>query len=166
MIDAPRSETVVIGLGNPLMGDDGLGIAVIEQLQQHWRFDPPVEIVDGGTWGMNLLHHIEGAGRLLLVDAMKSGKTPGALVVLQRDEIPRVLSTKLSPHQIDLREVLAVAELRGLLPDPTVAVGLEAERVEMSTELSPTLQDGVPSLIDRIIQLLEQWGHRVDRSGV
>jgi hydrogenase maturation protease len=166
MIDAPRSGTVVIGLGNPLMGDDGLGIAVIAQLQQDWQFDPPVEIVDGGTWGMNLLHHIEGARQLLLVDAMKSGKTPGTLVVLQRDEIPRVLSTKLSPHQIDLREVLAVAELRGSLPDPTVAVGLEADRVEMSTELSPILQDGVASLIDRIIRVLEQWGHRADRSDV
>jgi hydrogenase maturation protease len=69
---------------------------------------------------------------------------------------------KLSPHQIDMKEVLAVAELRGTLPDRTVAIGLQPERVELSTELSGLVRDGVPSLVARIIRQLEEWGHRAE----
>jgi hydrogenase maturation protease len=108
---------------------------------------------------MNLLHDIEGADRLLLIDAINVAQSPGTLVVLERDELPRYFGMKLSPHQIDLKEVLALAELRGTMPARTVALGLQPERIELSTSLSSALADGVPSLVQRIIQLLRDWGH-------
>lgn len=156
----PVVRTVVIGLGNPLMGDDGLGLAALQALQETWAFDPPVEMVDGGTWGMNLLPIIEGAHRLLLIDAIDVGARSGKLVELAREEIPRVLSAKLSPHQIDLREVLALAELRGTLPPETVALGLQPGRVEMSTSLSPALATQLPTLVARVTDRLREWGYR------
>lgn len=150
--------TVVIGLGNPLMGDDGLGLAMLGELRR-WAFTPAVEFVDGGTWGMNLLHIVEHAERLLLLDAIHFGAAHGRLITLRDDEIPRYLSHKVSPHQIDLREVLAVAELRGRLPADLVAVGLEPALVEMRTALSPTLARQLPLVVKQARYILREWGH-------
>ncbi len=117
-----KRRTVVIGLGNPLMGDDGLGLAVLDELRTGYAFPPDVELVDGGTWGMNLLPVIEDADELILIDAIDVGATPGAFVRLEHHRLPRYLATKISPHQVDLRDVLALAELRGTLPADTVAL--------------------------------------------
>jgi hydrogenase maturation protease len=154
--------TVVIGLGNPLMGDDGLGLAALERLRAGWRFHPPPSLVDGGTWGMNLLHEIEEAKRVLLVDAINADRPPGTLVVLGREDLPRFFAMKLSPHQIDMKEVLAVAELRGRLPDQTVAMGVQPQHIEMSTQLSDAAREGLPPLVAAIVGQLEAWGHRAE----
>lgn len=151
--------TVVIGLGSPLMGDDGLGLLALEALSRSRAFDPEPLFVDGGTWGMNLLPIIESAKRLLLVDAIRAGGAPGALVVIERDALPRGLGIKLSPHQIDLQEVLALAELRGHLPREAVAIGLEPERVELGCGLSPVVARGLDDLLERIASRLLAWGH-------
>jgi hydrogenase maturation protease len=152
------SGTVVIGLGNPLMADDGVGLKVLDRLQG-FEFDPPVELVDGGTWGLNLLPAIEDAERVLFIDAINTGTTPGTLVVLERDELPRYLSTKVSPHQVDLQDVLALAELRGKLPQMTVAMGVQPARVEMIAQLSPVVERGVDLLVAAVLSRLDQWGH-------
>jgi hydrogenase maturation protease len=155
--------TVVIGLGSPLMADDGLGLVALTMLREEWRFDEHVELVDGGTWGMSLLPHIEAADRLILLDAIDRDEEPGALVRLDREELPRFLSLKISPHQIDLREVLAVAEIRGKLPKQTVALGLQPERVELSDQLSPMVEDRIPDVVAHACRQLEAWGHEVRR---
>lgn len=161
MSDPAPSGTVVIGVGNPLMGDDGLGLAALAILQNEWTVDPPVAFLDGGTWGMNLLPEIEDAERLLLLDAIKGGQAPGTVVELVGDAIPRLFATKLSPHQIDLREVLALAEWRGTLPDHVIALGVQPERVELATALSAPVVQALPALVTRIVEVLEGWGHRV-----
>ena len=157
-------RTVVIGLGNPLMADDGLGLAALERLRAEWRVPPDVELVDGGTWGMSLLPTIEDAGRVLLLDAIRTGDAPGTLHVMERDALPRYLSTKLSPHQVDLRDVLALAELRGTLPADTVAVGLEPARVELSNELSDVLRVRLDDVVEAAVARLVAWGHAVVRA--
>lgn len=151
--------TVVIGLGNPLMGDDGLGLAALARLAGTWTLPPDVRLVDGGTWGMNLLPVIEEAEGILLLDAIESGAAPGTGVAIDRHRLPRYLATKISPHQVDLRDVLAVAELRGTLPDQTVALGLQPERVEMGFGLSPTLAERLDGLVAAAVRQLEVWGH-------
>lgn len=161
MSDRPDVRTLVLGLGNPLMGDDGLGLALLEALRAGWRCEPAVDLVDGGTWGMNLLPMIEQADRVLLLDAINVGKEPGSLVVLQRDELPRLFALKISPHQIDLREVLALAELRGALPTEVTAVGMQPGVIAMRTELSPELVARVPDVLRLARGVLADWGHRV-----
>lgn len=157
--EAPVPGTVVIGLGNPIMGDDGLGLAALERLRDGWDIPADVELVDGGTWGMNLLPLIEDAARVLLIDAIEIGAAPGTEVVLLRDRLPRYLATKISPHQVDLCDVLALAELRGTLPEHTTAVGLQPERVEMSTVLSDVVSERLDHLVATVVELLAQWGH-------
>jgi len=149
--------TVVIGIGSPLMGDDGVGLHALRLLAEI-EFEPHVEMLDGGTWGMNLLPFIEGAERVLVLDAISAGRVPGEVVELEGNAIPRFLSTKLSPHQIDLREVLALAELRGTLPK-VVALGIQPGHVEMSPDLGEDVERGLPALIERAVRRLAAWGH-------
>lgn len=153
--------TVVIGLGNPLMGDDGMGLAALAQLREDWDMPAEIELVDGGTWGMNLLPTIEDAGRVLLLDAIHKDAAPGTPLRLSHHELPRYLATKISPHQVDLHDVLALAELRGTLPDETVAVGLQPERVEMIAELSPVVADGIDHLVALAVAELTAWGYHL-----
>ena len=154
------NRTLVLGLGNPLMGDDGVGVAVLERLRSEWVVPPQVELIDGGTWGMNLLPFVETARHLILIDAIRTGAAPGTLTVLERSELPRYFALKLSPHQIDLREILALAELRGMLPDDLVAIGLEPERVDLELGLSPRVSAGLGKVMDLVVERLEWAGHR------
>lgn len=154
-----RAGTVVIGLGSPLMGDDGLGLLALEALRGGPAFEPVPDFVDGGTWGMNLLPIIEAASRVIFIDAIRAGGRPGELVVIERESLPRGLGIKLSPHQIDLQEVLALAELRGRLPRDAVAIGLEPEHVELGVGVGAAVTQHLDALLARIGEHLVAWGH-------
>lgn len=152
-------RVVVIGLGNPLMGDDGLGLAVLDELRSSYKLPDEVELVDGGTWGMNLLPVIEAADELILIDTIDVGETPGTFVRLEHHRLPRYLATKISPHQVDLRDVLALAELRGTLPPDTVALGLQPESIELRNSLSTTMRRAVGTLAAAVAAELARRGH-------
>jgi hydrogenase maturation protease len=154
-----NGRTVVIGLGNPIMGDDGLGLAALERLRTEYAIPPEIELVDGGTWGMNLLPTIEEAGRVILIDAIDTGAAPGTPLRLERERLPRYLATKISPHQVDLRDVLALAELRGTLPADTIALGLQPASVEMRHSLSAVVRSRVDDLVGLVVQELAARGH-------
>jgi hydrogenase maturation protease len=156
-----RGEALVIGLGNPLMGDDGLGLVALDRLRTQWELPATVCLVDGGTWGMNLLPLLEDAEAVVLIDAIDAGRVPGELVLLERDDVPRFLGLKLSPHQIDLREVMALAAFRGKLPERLVVIGLQPERVEMSAELTPAVARHVGKVVTGVVARLGSWGHRL-----
>jgi hydrogenase maturation protease len=154
---------LVIGLGNPLMGDDGIGLAALERLREGWGLPPTVEPVDGGTWGLNLMHPIEAAGQVLFLDAVRAGRAPGTLAELEGPELPRMLGLKLSPHQIDLREVLALLELRGTAPATMTCLGLEPARLELGIGLSPEVAARLDVLVEAAARRLRAWGHVVRR---
>jgi len=158
MTEAPARVTV-IGLGNPLMGDDALGLCACDRLLAAWELPSDIEVIDGGTWGMNLLPAIEDTPALLLIDAIDRGLVPGTPIVLSREEIPRALALKVSPHQIDLREVLAVAQLRGTLPERLTLVGAQPERIELGCGLSPPVQASLDDVVSAALDQLRAWGH-------
>lgn len=151
--------TVVIGLGSPIMGDDALGLVALAHLRDRWVLDG-VELVDGGTWGLSLLPVIEDADRLLLLDAIAAHAPPGSLIALSRERLPIYLSRKLSPHQVDMKDALAVAEWRGRLPNDVVAIGMQPERVELGTALSAAVEEELDVLVGAVISQLQRWGHR------
>jgi hydrogenase maturation protease len=163
MSDALAGSALVIGLGNPLMGDDGIGLAALARLCEGWRLPATVEPLDGGTWGLNLLHAIESSRQVLFLDAVRAGREPGALAELGGAELPRMLGLKLSPHQIDLREVLALLELRGTSPPAMTCLGLEPESIELRAGLSPAITGRLDALADAAAHRLRAWGHPVRR---
>jgi hydrogenase maturation protease len=160
-------RVTVIGLGNPLMGDDGLGVRAAERLQERYRLPETVEVVDGGTWGMRLLPAIEDAASLILLDAIDVGMPLGAVVELARADIPRTLSHKLSPHQVDVADVLALCELRGRLPMLMVALGLQPGHIALGAPLSAAVGARLDALVATTAWWLGCWGHPcVERTGV
>ena len=157
-------RVLVLGVGNPLMGDDGFGLALLEHLRRSAGWPADVTLMDGGTWGMNLLPDIEDADALLILDAVDAGREPGALVTLGRDQLPKYVAQKLSPHQVDLRDVLALAELRGHLPTRAAAVGIQPYRIALGTELSPTAAARLDAAADAACAILGDWGVEVVRT--
>jgi hydrogenase maturation protease len=117
-----------------------------------------VELVDGQTWGMSLLPAIESADALIIIDAIDVGWPAGSPVELERDSIPRLLGHKLSPHQIDLREALAVAELRGHLPARMVALGVQPVSVRTGIGLSPPVAAALDATAEQVVAQLRRWG--------
>jgi hydrogenase maturation protease len=156
----PR-PVLVLGLGNPIMGDDGVGILALEQFRDAFECEACVELMDGGTWGMNLLPYIESAGKLLLVDAIRGGLGAGEDVYVAGPDLPKVLGQKLSAHQVDIVDVLTLCQLRGTLPAHTVALGVEPVRIEMRDGLTPAVARGVGRLPGRMAGQLREWGVRV-----
>lgn len=149
---------LVLGLGNLLMRDDSLGCRIVAELEQNYRFEGKVEIIDGGTLGFDLLPRLEGIDKLLIVDALQMGAVAGELFRLDGEDVPRAFAHKLSVHQMGLQDLLTVADLLGCLPRQLVVWGVQAESVEMGMELSPRVAAAVAPLVDAIRNELQSWG--------
>lgn len=145
-------KTLVLGLGNSIMTDDGIGPRVIAELTASCTVPEDVELLDGGTLGLDLLPRLEGVQRLILVDAVETGKGPGTVVRLAGDDVPIALETKLSPHQMGMKDLLAVARLMDCLPEQVVLIGMQPECLEMGTELSPVIEAGIPTVLEMVIK--------------
>ncbi len=106
-----RREVLVLGIGNLLWADEGFGVRAVEALNQAFHYPDGVELVDGGTLGLNLLPYVETSRRVLVFDAIDFGLAPGELRVLRDSEVPAWGARKLSPHQNGFNDVLALAQL-------------------------------------------------------
>lgn len=149
---------LVLGIGNLVMSDDGAGVRVVQELQKRYLLPSHVEVMDGGTLGLDLLPKLEGIGRLLVVDAVETGGEPGTLVRLSGEELPIALQTKVSPHQMGLKDLLAVAELTGNAPKEMVLVGIQPACIEMGCELSPSVAERLEEMMANILKELNEWG--------
>ncbi len=121
-------KTLVLGLGNILLRDEGVGVRVIERLQALYDFPPEVQVLDGGTMALDLLPYVEDSARLLVIDALEMGAAPGTIARLEGNEVPAFLSIKISPHQMGLADILAAARLRDLYPQELVLWGVQPGR--------------------------------------
>lgn len=153
-----KITTLVLGLGNLVMQDDGAGVHVVRHLSDWYRFPDGVAILDGGTLGLDLLPRLEGVQRLIVVDAVDCGKAPGELVRLSGDEVPVALASKLSPHQMGLKDLLAVADLQGIMPAEVVLAGIQPRTMEMGMELSAEVGGALGGLAGLVLSELERWG--------
>jgi hydrogenase maturation protease len=148
----------VIGLGNVLPGDEGIGVHALNELKGRFDFPENVELIDGGTMGLDLLPFIEGKGRILFIDAVDVKAEPGTVIELEGEAIPACLSTKLSVHQVSLPDLLTAGSLLGTLPEYICLIGMQPYRMEMVYGLSPIIKDRVEELMLRIIRRLNDWG--------
>lgn len=148
---------LVLGIGNLIMSDDGVGIKVIHHLQERYRFPEEVELMDGGTLGLDILPYLENVDRLLIVDAMETGDVPGTLARITGDDIPIVMSTKLSPHQMGLKDLLAVATLLGHRPPEMVLFGIQPDVIDLGLDLSPPVSARFGNLVQMVLTELENW---------
>lgn len=147
---------MVLGVGNLLFTDEGVGIHAIEALLERYEFPENVSIEDGGVLGMNLLGIISEADQLIVVDAIKNGGAPGALHRLAGDEIPKRILAKNSLHQVDLLEALTLCQALDNVPE-TVIVGVEPEDIEtLCLELTPPVKEKMDDLIAMVLRELDR----------
>ena len=151
-------QTVVLGLGNILLGDEGVGVRVVERLLERYAFPPDVKVLDGGTLGLDLMPYVEAADHLLVIDALDVGAEPGTIARLEGDEIPAFLSIKISPHQMGLSDLLSVARLTGTYPQDVVLWGVQPAVIDVGLDLSPIVADELETLADRVLEEMRRWG--------
>ena len=156
MSDAPR--TLVMGIGNPLMGDEGFGPRVVEALLSRYSFPDDVSVIDAGTMGFTILNLFAEADRILVIDALEStGHEPGTLVRLSPEDMaPNQIMHSL--HDARLTDVIDAARLIGVEPDVT-CIGVQVERiVQWELELSPVVEAAIPAACDAVVDVLRSWG--------
>lgn len=149
-------HVTVLGVGNPIMGDDGIGLELLARLGAR-RTDPRIEYLDGGTAGMELIPVVQDASRLLILDAVASTLPPGTPLRLGGDQLPRLLASRLSPHQVSLLDVLTAARLLGTEPDAVEVVGVVPAVVELRLGLTPAVAAGLDAAVDLADQVLGSW---------
>jgi len=150
----PKS-TVVLGLGNPLMADEGIGVYLVDRLAESAVGCPDVDFIDVGTGGLALLHHIEGRRRAIFLDCAYMGLAPGTIRRFRPDDVrsAKVLAHQ-SLHEADLLQILDMAGRLGQAPDEVVIFGIEPERVEPGLGLSASLMGGVDGYLALVLQEL------------
>lgn len=153
-------KTLVLGLGNPLLGDDGVGWRVAEALREHIS-DPSIEIDCHAGGGLSLMERLIGYDRAIIIDAINTGQQPqGAVNCFRLDELPRQASSHLaSSHETTLQTALQVGRMMGAtLPTDIRIVTIETQNVyDFSEELSPPVADALPQAIEHVIQQLNDW---------
>lgn len=153
-----HKKTAILGLGNILLSDEGVGVHAIEELRKAYDFPDDVEIIDGGTMGLDLLPFIEGREKLLIVDAVNLRKEPGTIAIIEDNDIPSFVSAKLSIHQLGLPDVIHALKLMDIAPPKMTLIGIQPESLETGLGITAALQDKLGELLNAIIDKLNEWG--------
>jgi hydrogenase maturation protease len=156
---------LVLGLGNILLQDEGLGVRALERLTARYCLPEEVQAIDGGVMGLDLLPYLEGVTHLVILDAVQTGQPPGTLVRLEGEETPAALAVKMSMHQVGLQELLAVSRFQGHLPPRVVLWGMEPASLEPGLDLSPAVVAQLDDLVQAVVQELREWGMEVVERG-
>lgn len=151
-------RSIVLGLGNILNRDEGVGVHALRALEARLGPGAGVEAVDGGTIGLGLLNMVEACEHLLILDAADGRRAPGSLIELRGEAIPLYAGVKLSQHQVTFQEVLGLAKIRGRLPPHLHLLGVQPADMALGLEPSPVVAATVPALLGRARAVLTGWG--------
>jgi hydrogenase maturation protease len=144
-------KDLVLGVGNLLLSDEGIGIHAVRLLEEMKALPESVEIVDGGTAGLNLLTYLEGVDRLVIIDAVQTGEPAGSMMRIAGDKVPAYMALKVSPHEITLPDFLAAAKLRDLYPREVIIWGMQPECLDVGLDLSPPVAVCLQDLVNCVI---------------
>lgn len=130
-------RVLVLGLGNILLRDEGVGVRVIEALAGRYLMPAGVELLDGGTSGMDLLDAIAGCDHLLICDAVRADAPPASVIRLSDAQVPALFRNRYSPHQLGVADVLATLVLTDETPASITLIGVVPADLGLGLELSP-----------------------------
>jgi hydrogenase maturation protease len=151
-------SVLVLGVGNILLTDEGIGVRTVESLLEKYQFSDDVDVVDGGTAGMELLEIIANKEHVILIDAVNTGAEPGTIVTLIDEEVPALFRSRISPHQLGISDLLGVMSITGETPKHFTLFGVVpfsmATGVELTSEMLP-LKD---ILVNNVVTKLEALG--------
>jgi hydrogenase maturation protease len=157
-VSETEKTILVLGVGNILMHDEGLGVRVVQHLEANYEFSPNVELMDGGAGGLRLTDALTQHDCVVVVDAVVNGGAPGDLYRLEGDDLKLSLTFKQSMHETDLLETMACCELIGHRPN-CVVLGMEPLNIEgFSLELTPPCQAAFPALVAQVLDEIRALG--------
>lgn len=157
-------NTLILGVGNILLSDEAVGVHVANQLDRGYIFPEGVDLLDGGTAGMELLEYIAGRDHVIFIDAVLTGDAPGTVVTLKDDEVPALFNNKVSPHQLGLSDLLGALKLTEESPRNIFLVGVVPESVEPGLKVSKTVAESIPTMIQCVLDYLDEMGINVKPS--
>jgi hydrogenase maturation protease len=150
-----QKKTMVLGVGNLLLSDEGVGVHVVKHLME-MTLPPGVEVIDGGVGGLGLMGTLIGADRLIVIDAVRAGEAPGSIYRFGIEDLTKYPEIyKMSVHEIGIVEVLHLSGLLGRTPKTTI-IGVEPKSLEMGMDLSPEIHARVPRIIELVLDELNQ----------
>jgi len=147
-------RTLILGLGNILMDDDGAGVVVVNDLKNCLKESEHLKIIDGGTLGLDLLNYIQWAEKLIIVDAIDMDFKPGTVIKAEGEDIDPIFESKLSPHQMGLKDILLAAELLDQRPEDIVLFGIQVKSINMNMTLSDEVSKNLSKLKEHVLKEL------------
>jgi len=154
---------LVLGVGNVLLTDEGIGVRTVEALLGEYQFPDNVEVVDGGTAGMELVEIIANKEHVILIDAVNTGADVGTVVTLVDEEVPALFRSRISPHQLGISDLLGVMALTGETPKHFTLFGVVPFSMATGVELSPQMLPLKNILVENVVNKLEELGCKVTK---
>lgn len=156
-------DLLVLGLGNVLCGDDGLGVVAVHRLLRRYRPPDRVSVLDGGTLGLSLLPYLEDAREVILVDAIRADGPPGSLVRLEGEAVGPAAAGRLSPHQVGVADLLDGARWRDRYPERLILLGLVPQTLLLGVGRTAPVEAALPLLIEEVVAEAGRLGHPFSR---
>jgi hydrogenase maturation protease len=151
-------NVLVMGIGNLLLQDEGAGVRVIEELEKKYEMPDGVELLDGGTAGIELLQYIDNRDVLILVDVINTGSAAGTISRFEGEDVPAFFQKKISPHQLGISDLLATARLTGSVPNKIVLLGVDPQSIDTGLELTEVVAGKISVLAGLVAEELRSLG--------
>ena len=151
------ADNVVIGLGNVVLSDDGVGVHAVRRLRERGRPADGIELIEGGTAGLLLLPHLADAQRAIIIDAIDTGAQPGTLVRLEGEDWATFCDARFTVHDVGLRDLLGAAVLTGAQPPQLVLHGVQPATTAIGTELSAPVAGALEQLLSAVAADVATW---------
>jgi hydrogenase maturation protease len=162
----PRTKSIgalVLGLGNVLLGDDGLGTAAVTAVERDYRVPAGVRLADGGTLGLSLLGLLCDAANVILVDAVRADAPPGTLVRLDGKDVMDAVRDRLSAHQVGVADLLDAARLIDCYPTAVTLLGLVPDSIDLAVVRSTAVDERLDELVAAIVREVQSFGYEMVR---
>ncbi|HGY54253.1 MAG TPA: hydrogenase maturation protease [Caldithrix abyssi] len=158
-----KTNIAVIGIGNILMKDEGVGCHAANLLLSEYEFEPAITIIDAGTTGTDLLPYLEEHDRIIILDAVEFEQEPGFIGSIENDDILARLTTKMSMHHMGITDVLSTAKLLDIVPSQLFLLGMQPKDLSVGMELTEEIRKRLPRMLEVAIMKLEEWGVKVQK---
>jgi hydrogenase maturation protease len=154
-----EDRTLVLGVGNTLLGDEGAGIHALSRLTGALRGRDDIELLDGGTLSFTLLPALEDAGRLVVLDAARFGAPPGTVRCFEGQDMDKFIGRRhCSAHEVGLVDLMNMARLSSRIPARRALIGVQPEFVDWSESPSEAVEAALDSMVSATLALLQRWG--------
>jgi len=155
----------VLGVGNILLQDEGFGVRVVEAVLQQYCFPVNVQVLDGGTLGMELLRYLMDTDKLIIIDAVLGNLPPGSVYEFENDSVKSYFKEKVSMHELGIQDVLSVLDILENPVREIVVLGVQPAIMDVGLELTPVIAEKIPVVMNRLIAILNSWQVEVMESG-